>query len=142
MSEKTRIIIMEDDEAIIKSLKKILTSKGYEVEAVTNGEEGIRRCGLRRFDLALLDIRLPKMNGTEVLEVLHRKFPEMIKIMITGYPSLENAVASLKRGADAYLMKPVSPYSLLKVIDEKIKERSRRSGHDVRRDGSSSVDGS
>jgi len=49
----------------------------------------------------------------------------MIKIMITGYPSLENAVASLKRGADAYLMKPVNPSSLLEIIDKKLSERSR-----------------
>jgi len=66
------------------------------------------------------------MNGTRVLEILHKEFPEIIKIMITGYPSLENAVASLKRGADAYLMKPVNPLNLLKVIDEKLKRRLKK----------------
>lgn len=116
---------MEDDRAILNSLKRILTSEGYEVEIANDGEEGIRKCRGKPFDLALLDIRLPRKNGTEVLEVLHREFPEMIKIMITGYPSLENAVISLKKGADAYLMKPVNPSSLLKVIDEKINERSK-----------------
>ena len=73
----------------------------------------------------MLDIKLPGMDGTEILEILHKEFPEMIKIMITGYPSLENAVASLKRGADAYLMKPVNPSSLLEIIDKKLSERSR-----------------
>jgi DNA-binding NtrC family response regulator len=116
---------MEDDRVILNVLRKILISEGYEVEAVTNGEEGIRKCRVKPFDLALLDIRLPRMNGTKVLEVLHREFPNMIKIMITGYPSLENAAISLKRGADAYLMKPVNPSSLLKVIKEKISERSK-----------------
>jgi len=73
----------------------------------------------------LLDIKLPGMDGTEVLRILHEEFPEMIKIMITGYPSLENAVASLRRGADAYLMKPVNPSSLIEVIDKKLSEHSK-----------------
>jgi len=124
-----RIIIIEDDRAILKSLKKILELEGYEVDAAINGEEGIRKCRSKQFDLALLDIRLPGMNGTEVLEVLHNEFPEMIKIMITGYPSLENAIASLRSGADAYLMKPVNPLILLKVINEKL---TLKSGLNVR----------
>jgi len=127
--DKMRIIIIEDDRAILKSLKKILELEGYEVDAAINGEEGIRKCRSKQFDLALLDIRLPGMNGTEVLEVLHNECPEMIKIMITGYPSLENAVASLRSGADAYLMKPVNPLILLKVINEKL---TLKSGLNVR----------
>jgi len=128
-----RIIIIEDDRAIIKSLKEILELEGYEVDTAINGEEGIRKCRNKQFVLALLDIRLPGMNGTEVLEVLHKEFPEMIKIMITGYPSLENAVASLRSGADAYLMKPVNPLILLKVISDKINEKlALKSGLNVR----------
>jgi len=128
-----RIIIIEDDRAIIKSLKEILELEGYEVDTAINGEEGIRKCRNKQFDLALLDIRLSGMNGTEVLEVLHKEFPEMIKIMITGYPSLENAVASLRSGADAYLMKPVNPLILLKVISDKINEKlALKSGLNVR----------
>ena len=126
LSEKTKVIIIEDDESILNSLKEILMSEGYEVDTATDGEEGIKKCKANLFDLALLDIKLPGMNGTKVLEILHEEFPEMIKIMITGYPSLENAVASLKRGADAYLMKPVNPSSLLKVINEKLSERSTK----------------
>jgi len=124
LSEKTKVIIIEDDESILNSLKEILMSEGYEVDTATDGEVGIKKCKANLFDLALLDIKLPGMNGTKVLEILHEEFPEMIKIMITGYPSLENAVASLKRGADAYLMKPVNPSSLLKVMNEKLSERS------------------
>jgi len=133
LSRKTKVIIIEDDENILNSLKEILRSEGYEVDTATNGEEGIKKCKANPFDLALLDIRLPGMNGTKVLEVLHKEFPDMIKIMITGYPSLENAVASLKRGADAYLMKPVNPLTLLKVIKEKMCDRSNsrfRGKHD------------
>ena len=123
----TRIIIIEDDRDILDSLKEIIKSDGYEVDTASNGEEGIKKCRANSFDLALLDIKLPGMDGTEVLEILHKEFPEMVKIMITGYPSLENAVASLKKGADAYLTKPVNPSRLLEVIDKKLSERSKES---------------
>lgn len=126
LSKKARIIIIEDDEDILDSLKEILNSNGYEVDTASNGEEGIKKCRSNLFDIALLDIKLPGIDGTEVLGILHKEFPEMVKIMITGYPSLENAVASLKRGADAYLMKPVNPSSLLKIIDEKLSEHSKK----------------
>ena len=125
LNEKTKMIIIEDDEDILESLREILESEGYEVDTVTDGEEGIKKCRAKSFDLALLDIKLPGIDGTEVLEILHKEFPNMIKIMITGYPSLENAVASLKKGADAYLMKPVNPLNLLRVINEKLDERSK-----------------
>jgi len=127
LSKKARIIIIEDDKDILDSLKEIIKSDGYEVDTASNGEEGIKKCRANSFDLALLDIKLPGIDGTEVLEILHKEFPEMVKIMITGYPSLENAVASLKKGADAYLMKPVNPSRLLEVIDKKLSERSKES---------------
>jgi len=127
LSKKARIIIIEDDKDILDSLKEIIKSDGYEVDTASNGEEGIKKCRANSFDLALLDIKLPGMDGTEVLEILHKEFPEMVKIMITGYPSLENAVASLKKGADAYLTKPVNPSRLLEVIYKKLSERSKES---------------
>ena len=123
---KGKVIIVEDDVEVLEGLSEILTSEGYEVETATSGEEGIKKCRTEQFSLALLDIKLPDMEGTQVLEVLHREFPGMVKIMITGHPSLENAVASLKRGADAYLMKPINPANLLKVLDEKMRERVLR----------------
>ena len=126
LNKKTKIIIVEDDKEILESLKEILRSEGYEVDTAVDGEEGIRKCEAKSFDLVLLDIKLPGIDGTKVLEILHKRFPGMIKIMITGYPSLENAVASLKKGADAYLMKPVNPASLLKIITEKMNERARK----------------
>jgi len=126
LNKKIKVIIIEDDRGILDGLKEILRSEGYQVDAATSGEEGIKKCKAKPFDLALLDIKLPGIDGIKVLETLHKEFPDMIKIMITGYPSLENAVASLKKGADAYLMKPVNPSSLLKVINEKLSERSTK----------------
>ena len=120
-----RILVVDDDYGILESLKAILESEGYTVETAESGEEAIKRNKKGFFDMALLDIKLPGMRGTELLEILHKESPRMVKIMMTGFPSLENAVASLKLGADAYIMKPVSPEKLLDVVKKKFKEREK-----------------
>ena len=126
MEEKSkRILVVDDDNRILESLKVILESEGYTVETAESGEEAEKRNKNGFFDMALLDIKLPGMQGTELLEILHRESPRMVKIMMTGYPSLENAIASLKLGADAYIMKPVNPEKLLDVVKKKFKEREK-----------------
>jgi len=117
------ILIVDDDKEILRSLKVILQRKGYGVETAETGREAMAKSEARAFDLALLDIRLPDIDGTKLLTELHRETPRMMKIMITGYPSLENAVEALNRGADAYIVKPVNPDELLKVVEEKLREQ-------------------
>jgi len=72
-----------------------------------------------------LDIKLPDMEGTKLLTTMHEDLPKMIKIMITGYPSLENAVEALNLGADAYIIKPVKPEKLLALMQEKLQKQSQ-----------------
>jgi len=117
------ILVVDDDKRILESLKVILESEGYVVETAETGEEAIKRNKNGFFDMALLDIKLLGMQGTELLAALHKESPKMVKIMMTGYPSLENAAASLKLGADAYIMKPVNPEKLLDVVKKKFRER-------------------
>ena len=123
--EKKSILIVEDDKAIIKSLKDILQSEGYSVDTAENGREAIQKSKEKFFNMALLDIKLPDMEGTKLLVTMHENLPKMVKIMITGYPSVENAVESLNRGADAYIMKPVKPEKLLALIEEKLEKQSQ-----------------
>jgi DNA-binding NtrC family response regulator len=118
-----KILIVDDDKRILESLKVILESEGYVVETAETGQEAIKRNQNDLFDMALLDIKLPGMQGTELLAALHKESPRMVKIMMTGYPSLENAVTSLKLGADAYIMKPVNPEKLLDTVEKKLGER-------------------
>jgi len=120
-----KILVVDDDNRILESLKDILESEGYTVETTKTGEEAVKRNKNNFFDMALLDIKLPGIQGTELLEILHRESPRMVKIMMTGFPSLENAIASLKFGADAYIMKPVNPEKLLDVVKKKFKEREK-----------------
>ncbi len=123
--EKKSILIVEDDKAILKSLKDILQLEGYSVDTAENGREAIQKSKEKFFNMALLDIKLPDMEGTKLLVTMHENLPKMVKIMITGYPSVENAVESLNRGADAYIMKPVKPEKLLALIEEKLEKQSQ-----------------
>ena len=120
---KKRVLIVDDDIAISSHLKYFLELKGCEVETAATGREAIEKSARGVFDVALLDIKLPDMEGTELLAKIHKIKPGMMKIMITGFASLENAVKSVNHGADAYIMKPVNPDQLLSAIEEKLKQQ-------------------
>lgn len=124
MSEAARIIIIDDDEVIRIVLKANLESKGYVVETVGSAEEGLQRINKELFNLALIDIRLPNMLGTEILETIDKIQPNMIKLLITGHPSIDSAVEALNKSADGYIMKPFQMEELLAKI-EALLERQR-----------------
>ncbi|MFH0896669.1 MAG: response regulator [Candidatus Bathyarchaeota archaeon] len=123
MDEKKNILVVDDDEAISASFKAILQAGGYSVDTANTGREAIEKSKTKFYSLALFDIRLPDMEGTKLLVQMHETAPKMMKIMVTGYPSLENAVESVNLGADAYVIKPVKPDELLKVVEKKLKEQ-------------------
>ena len=117
------ILIVEDDVNIRETMSTILQQSGYSTDTAENGCEAIQRTEAKFYNLALLDIKLPDMEGTKLLTTMHENMPGMVKIMVTGYPSLENAVEALNLGADAYVVKPVKPKNLLLVIAEKLEQQ-------------------
>ena len=117
---KPSVLIVEDDANIRVPLSTILQQKGYKTETAKNGKEAIQKSKANFYNLALLDIKLPDMEGTKLLTTMHENMPKMVKIMVTGYPSLENAVEALNHGADAYVIKPVKTEKLLALIEEKL----------------------
>jgi two-component system response regulator PilR (NtrC family) len=116
---------VEDDASIRETLSLILQQKGYNIDTAKNGQEAIQKSKDKFFNMALLDIKLPDMEGTKLLTTMHETLPKMVKIMITGYPSMENAVKALNLGADAYIIKPVKPEELLALIEEELKKQSQ-----------------
>ena len=120
---RDRLLIVDDDEDILRNLERILRLEGYETDTARTGLEAIEKTRRNFYNLVLLDIKLPDIEGTELLRKMHETFPEMIKIMVTGYPDLENAIKSLNFGADAYLIKPVSVQKLLDVVKQKLDEQ-------------------
>ena len=115
------ILVVDDDPNICEVLATNLKAKGYVVKCAGTGEKAIKMSRDEQFNLALIDIRLPDMQGTELLTQLRGTVPKMMKIIITGYSSIENAVDALNKGADAYVIKPLDMEKVLKTIEEKLK---------------------
>jgi len=128
--EKKSILIVDDDISILKSMKELLRLEGYAVDTAESGQEAMMKSEANLYNLALLDIKLGDMEGTELLEKLHKSKPRMMKIMITGYPSLDNAVAALNNGADAYVMKPANAKEFLSTVERKLREQEEAENMD------------
>jgi len=122
-TEKTSILIIDDDEDILKTSTAILSGKGYLTEMAKTGAEAIKKSKAKIFNLALIDIVLPDMHGTKLLIKLKETVPKMRKIIITGHATLDNAIEALNLGADAYIMKPIDPQGLMKVIEEQLRKQ-------------------
>jgi DNA-binding response OmpR family regulator len=120
---KKRVIIIDDDKSILRTFTRILQKNGYEIDVAETGKEALEKSKKNTYDLALIDIRLPDMDGTDLLVKMKQTTPDAIKIMITGFPSLETGVKALDEGADAYLVKPVKPEELLALIEEKFRAK-------------------
>jgi heterodisulfide reductase subunit A len=121
--EQRAILIVDDDQIIRETLRDELESKGYVIDTAETAKEAMEKSKVRTFSLALLDIKLPDMEGTELLKKMHGLAPGMMKVMITAYGTLKNAMDSLNFGADAYLLKPINPKELLKTVEEKLAEQ-------------------
>ena len=116
MKVKESILVVDDDQDFLGVIKRILETRGFEVETAPSADKAISRMKARFFNAAILDISLPDADGTELLSKLLDIHPDIIAIMLTGHSSVRNAVQSLNRGAFAYLEKPLDPDNLLSVI--------------------------
>ena len=122
---KKTILVVDDDKSILRTFTRILEKSGYNIDVAETGKEAIEKAKNHHYDLALVDIRLPDMDGTDLLAKLKKQLQNTVKIMITGFPSLETGVKALDEGADAYLVKPVKPQELLALLDEKMKNKKQ-----------------
>lgn len=124
MALLTSILVVDDDAGVRTMLSGVLNDEGYLVEAVENGKQAVKACEKSPFDVALIDIELPDMKGTELLNKLKRIRPKMIRIIITGHPSLESAMKSVNERADGYVLKPFEISELLQKIRRLLEERA------------------
>ena len=123
MCERPRILVVDDDESLRKVLATILEEEGYAVDTAKNGREAIKKSKVKFYNLALIDIRLTDMEGTKLLTKVKDTMPKMRKIIITGYPSLQNAIEAVNRGADAYVLKPFDIDKVLETIKDQLKKQ-------------------
>ena len=127
------ILIVDDDVKIREMLSNILTDKGYTVKSVGTGKEAVRESFKQLFNLALIDIRLPDMQGTELLTKLRKAEPETIKIIITGNATLDNSIDAANKGVDGFIVKPLDPKKLTKLIENKLKEQEEKMRFDEKK---------
>ena len=128
MTDPVRILIVDDDESVRKTFSIILEANGYVVDTAESGKEAIEKSNKAFYNVALIDIRLPDMEGTKLLTAMKDTMPKMVKIIVTGYPALQNAVEAVNNGANAYVLKPPKMNDLLATIKEQIrKQREERS---------------
>jgi len=125
LDKAARILIVDDDENIRRVLVAILEDEGYFVESVGTGGSAIEKTKRNFYNLALIDVRLPDMEGIELLTKLKDTTPKMRKIIITGFPTLQNAVEAVNRGSDAYILKPFDVNKVLDTIKQQLKEQEK-----------------
>jgi len=118
MSGKARILLIDDDKNIRQTLAIVLEEEGYIVDMAECGKEAIEKSFANFYNLAIVDWRLPDVEGTVLITQLKETTPKMVKIMLTGYPSMSNAIEAVNQHADAFLIKPVDVEELLKKIRE------------------------
>jgi DNA-binding response OmpR family regulator len=118
-----KILIVDDEEIVCQSIKKILSRKGYTVENALDVETAVKKISSTQFDLVITDLMMPKTNGMELLQIIRDHYPELEVVMITGYASIESAVKATKLGASSYLPKPFTPNELTEVTEKALTNR-------------------
>jgi len=122
MAKKSSILVVDDEDALRTVLGGELASEGYEVRTAADGDEAISELDKAPFDLVLLDIKMPRLNGFEVLKFIKEKHEKTKVVMLTGFADLKNAIESKKLGADDFVSKPYDLVDLLTTIERVLSE--------------------
>ena len=123
MKAKEKIIVIDDNADILDSLSLFLNEAGYKTETAQTGQEAINKIRDEFYNVALLDIKLPDIEGTELIKPLKNKHPDMDVIIMTANASLNSAVQALNEGASGYILKPFKVNNLLKNIKSSIEKQ-------------------
>jgi DNA-binding NtrC family response regulator len=126
MPEKIKLLIVDDEVKFLDSVARRLELRGFDVTKATRGEEAVEATRTDKFDLALLDLKMPGMDGKEVLEILKNEHKYLEVIILTGHGSVDSAVECTKLGAFSYLPKPYELENLLEVLRQAYEARLKK----------------
>ncbi len=115
-SSKIRILVVDDEITVCKSIRQAILSEEVEVDTALSGEEALKKDQETPYDVVITDLMMPGISGLELLERLRAKRREVNVIMITGYPTIKTAVQAVKLGAFDYLPKPFTPAELRSLV--------------------------
>lgn len=124
------ILIVDDEQSVCVSLEAVLGREGYRTYSVNDGPAAIKLMHEQRIDLALIDLNMPVMSGLELIRIVRERWPRTVITILTGYGTLESAIAALRNGAHDYLLKPSTPEqikaSIRKGLDKRRTAQRRR----------------
>ena len=123
MGKKIKILVIDDDTSTLRGFSRLFKRAGYDCSTVETGQEAIEKVKSQQFQVTLLDVKLPDIDGMDLVPTLKTLAPKMILILFTGYSTMEDGITAMDRGADAYLVKPIKPQMLLEIINEKVRAR-------------------
>src|SRR5437879_9412502 len=130
----TRILLVEDEHNMARTLAKNLERAGHEVEHAPHGEAALARLGEARFDVVLTDLKMPVMDGMQLLRAMHEQESAPAVVVLTGYGTIESAVEAMKLGAADYLIKDARPQEILLTIERVLRlDALRRENAQLRR---------
>jgi len=116
MATKSRLLVVDDELIVRDSLDKWFREEGYDVAVADSAQEALAKMATGRFDLALVDIKMPGVDGVELQKRMHEIDPDMLVIIMTSYASVETAVTALKNGAYDYVSKPFDPDDMAHTV--------------------------
>ncbi|MBL7170959.1 MAG: response regulator [Candidatus Omnitrophica bacterium] len=114
--QKPKILVIDDDKNLCENLEQILTYEDYAVKYALDGPSGLRRIRAENFQLVILDLKMPGMDGVEVFGRIKKLNPKIGVIILTAYPSLDTAITTLKNDANDYIVKPFKNEDLVKAV--------------------------
>jgi DNA-binding response OmpR family regulator len=121
-----RILVVDDEASIRRTLTQIFTRTGYQAAEAASGQEALQQIARQRFDLVILDIRLPDMDGTDVLKAARPTAPDTVFILLTAHGALDSAIVAVRHGAFDYLLKPSPVQEIVRAVEAGLAERQRR----------------
>lgn len=116
MIQTKKVLVVDDEKLVCESCHSILSEEGYQVDMCLSARDSLRRLDGERFDMLVADLRMPDIDGIDLIEQAKKKRPDLAVVVITGYPSVETAVATLKLGAAEYVPKPFTPDELAERV--------------------------
>lgn len=122
---KGKILVIDDEDIVRTSCNRTLTPEGYEVKMARNGMDGLKMASEESFDLVLTDLKMPDMDGIEVLRQIKEQWPEFEVIIITGYQTVDTAVKAIKLGAFDYIEKPFTPDALIAAVSKAMENKKK-----------------
>ncbi|MFN3467226.1 MAG: response regulator, partial [Candidatus Brocadiales bacterium] len=124
MRPAVRVLVIDDEDSHARATAEALQKVGYQCTVATEGREGLRHIKLGRFDVIITDLVMKDVDGMKILKETREKLPQAQVIFLTGYGTVESAVAAMQKGATTFLQKPVNVHQLRVVVEEAVKKQT------------------